>query len=69
MNYTPFANLSDDEFIRHICNKSNPTDEELEAMERLTYWKEYAETLAEELERPLLTQTDTRTQTKYKEVA
>lgn len=35
MDYTPFANLTDDEFITHLSVKENPTDEEMEAMLRL----------------------------------
>lgn len=45
MNYTPYGTLTDNEVIREVCNKSDPTDLELELMERLTYWMEYAETL------------------------
>lgn len=49
MNYTPFAHLTDNELIREVCNKNDPTDLELELMERLTYWMEYADTLIGEM--------------------
>ncbi len=35
MNYTPFAHLTDAEFITHLSCKVDPTDEEVEAMVRL----------------------------------
>jgi hypothetical protein len=49
MNYTPFGTLTDNELIREVCNKSDPTDLELELMERLTYWMEYAATVEAEV--------------------
>lgn len=74
MNYTPFSHLTVDELIREVCNKEDPTDLELELMERLIYWTEYAQTLEESdvqlrFEEPELHQEQTRRATKYKEVA
>ena len=66
MNYTPFGTLTDNELIREVCNKSDPTDLELELVERLTYWMEYAESLLSDTDRRLATQKGT---VKYVEVA
>lgn len=74
MNYTPFSHLTVDELIREVCNKTDPTDLELELMERLIYWTEYARTLEDSdprlaFEEDELHQDQTRRETKYKEAA
>ena len=35
MNYTPLAHLTNQEFLTHLANKADPTDEDMEAMTRL----------------------------------
>lgn len=59
MNYTPYANHTDDELIREVCNKEEATQLELELMERLDYWIEYARTLEESagVEHPFIPET------------
>lgn len=66
MNYTPYGTLTDNEVIREVCNKSDPTDLELELMERLTYWMEYAESLMSDAEKRHSLKS---CETKYVEVA
>ena len=51
MNYTPYDKHTDEELVREVCNKENPTDLELELMRRLELmtadrddWKETYET-------------------------
>ena len=36
MNYTPHANLTDDELVLAVCNKESPSSLELEMAERLS---------------------------------
>lgn len=74
MNYTPYSHLTVDELIREVCNKEDATDLELELVERLVYWTEYAQTLegedntghSKDFE---LHQAQSRRETKYKEEA
>lgn len=40
MSYTPYAHLSDSELILAVANKKDPTDFELELMERLVQFRE-----------------------------
>lgn len=40
MPYTPHAHLSDPELILAVANKKDPTDFELELMERLVQFRE-----------------------------
>lgn len=47
INYTPYAHLTDEELVREVCTRAEPTDLELELMHRLEYWTEYAATLEE----------------------
>lgn len=51
MNYTPFAHLTDKEFIAHLSFKEAPTDEEIESMVRLESATEYTEDLIAVCER------------------
>jgi len=53
MTYTPFDNHTNEELMREVCNKEDPTDLELALMERLEMaehdrdeWKAEAERLA-----------------------
>lgn len=48
MSYTPLAFMSDDELIRDVLSLDAPTDREVELVDRLVYWKEYAEALLAE---------------------
>ena len=49
MSYTPFANLTDDEFTSHLAQKDLPTDEEIEAMLRIERLQEENAELLERL--------------------
>lgn len=65
INYTPYANHTDDELIREVCNRNEVSDLELELMHRLEYWMEYAAALGEQLEIDV----KEKVNTKYLEVA
>lgn len=39
MSYTPYAGLTDTELIREVANKKEPTDLEIELMERLVQFR------------------------------
>jgi len=65
-NYTPFANLTDNELLREVWNKEEVSDLEIELAERLDYYIEYAATLLEDMGDSAL---DMRAKPKYKEAA
>lgn len=57
MKYTPFDSHTNEELVREVCNKEEPTDLEIALMERferaledVLEWKSEALRLAEELE-------------------
>lgn len=54
MDYTPFAALSDQEFITHLASKANPTDEDIEAMLRLERFLAMVDDLSAALEQSAL---------------
>ena len=61
MSYTPFANLSDDEYVTHLSTKDNPTDEDVESMLRIERLQEELDELRERLGAPR----PRRVETKY----
>lgn len=40
MTLTPLANFTDEELMRMVCTKDNPTDLEIELMHRLEFAKD-----------------------------
>lgn len=53
INYTPYANLTDNELLREVWNRGEASDLEIELAERLDYYIEYAATLMEESAPPV----------------
>ena len=50
MSYTPYATLTDKELITVVCTKENPTDLELELMQRMEFLKDRVVELEETVE-------------------
>lgn len=53
IDYTPYANLTDNELLREVWNRGEASDLEIELAERLDYLIEYAATLLEESSPPV----------------
>lgn len=49
MNHTPLANLTLEELVTHVCNKAEPTDEELELLQRIEGLQDKIEDLENDL--------------------
>lgn len=51
LHVTPLSHLTDEEFLRHLLSKKNPTDEDVEAAIRLELLLNNLSSLLEEIHR------------------